>query len=114
MAASDVPVVVWVLIGVAASLLILGLLHYFANPKYISVQNKVYLITGGSSGIGKAAAKVRGALSGGPRSNSASRRCFFQDILRQGGRVALVARKQQGLDGTFNQCVCCCAYTLQP
>ncbi|CAE7893154.1 TSC10B, partial [Symbiodinium sp. KB8] len=71
------PVWAWVLVALVLAITVLALLHYFANPNFIDVKGRAYLITGGSSGIGKAVAK---------------------DILSKGGSVALVARKQAGLD----------------
>ncbi len=48
----------WIGIGAAVLFVLLGISHYWLNSKYISVEGRAYLVTGGSSGIGKAVAKV--------------------------------------------------------
>ena len=57
----ELSVGAWVGIAAVVLFVLLGISHYWLNSKYINVAKKTYLVTGGSSGIGKAVAKVRPA-----------------------------------------------------
>lgn len=67
------PVWAWVLVALVLAITVLALLHYFANPNFIDVKGRAYLITGGSSGIGKAVAKVSHRAPPSPSQSCTSR-----------------------------------------
>lgn len=78
MSPSEIPGWGWALIGIGIFAVVLLFSSWLASPKHYSLRDKVVVITGGSSGIGKAIAA---------------------ELLKRGANVALVARRQVVLDG---------------
>jgi NADPH:quinone reductase-like Zn-dependent oxidoreductase len=58
MGIEDVSAVAWVFVGVGVFFFLSATSHYCCNSRKYDVKGKTVVITGGSSGIGKAVAKV--------------------------------------------------------
>jgi hypothetical protein len=105
MAAADVPAYGWAIIGIGAFIILFVAVHLLTRAPYFDLANKMIVVTGGSSGIGKAAAKVCCFLSlrcdASHIWTSAALLPFcMQEALARGASVAILARKQATLDGT--------------
>lgn len=70
--ASSIPAYGWVLIALGAAIVVVAILSWLTASKRFSLRDKVVVITGGSSGIGRAVAQI---------------------ALEKGAHVALLARK---------------------
>lgn len=77
MSIEAMPTWAWAIVGVVGGLLLVFALGWLANPKQLDLQDKVVVITGGSSGIGKSIAA---------------------HCLRRGAHVALLARRMGQLE----------------
>lgn len=97
-------------LGVVVALSVVAVLVF--RPKYYSLECKTVVITGGSSGIGKASAQVRcypktklcvpylrfpHDVTGHRKATSPAR--YLQDLLGRGASVALLARREAVLKG---------------
>ena len=75
---TDVALIAGLVGGIGGLILTLLLVSWLLQPAVFSLAGKVVVVTGGSSGIGKAIAK---------------------DSLRRGAHVAIIARKPSLLEG---------------
>lgn len=84
----SLPTYAVALIGVGGALLAVAALSWALAPRKMSLKDKVVVVTGGSSGIGKATAAA---------------------VLQAGGHVALVARRQDQLESKLSRDLRVCA-----
>jgi 3-dehydrosphinganine reductase len=76
-AVSDVPVGAWVAVGIVGAIILIAILSTLIYSRSYNFKSKLFVITGGSSGIGKAVAL---------------------ELLKSGASVAIIARRKAVLD----------------